>query len=340
MENHPVPQNISSYEFHLVGDMTLKQFLQLAGGIGIGFIFIRLQIIAIIKWPLAILSAIIGVLMAFVPINGRPFSTWLSAFIKAIYSPTEYVWIPEELVSAQTPPPASPPPVQVVQIPVVSPSPPVSSPPPQTISPPVKPAVPETTSPPPQFSDFLSAKKSAVPPLNYNKETTISKAAVVPPVTPVNTPPPVVEPKPSPFTPITKTPSSVVSTPPPAQTPPVSLYAPASQLPASSPITPAPIATLTSQISAPSQPNILSGLIVDSANTPLSQTTVEVIDTATGIPARALRTNKLGQFQIAIPLPAGNYNIIAEKDGLKFTPVSIQVKGGIVSPVIIQGQPA
>ena len=36
METHPVPQNISSYEFRLVGDMTLKQFLYLAGGILLG----------------------------------------------------------------------------------------------------------------------------------------------------------------------------------------------------------------------------------------------------------------------------------------------------------------
>ena len=31
-ESHPIPQQISSYQFRLVGDMTLKQFFQLARG--------------------------------------------------------------------------------------------------------------------------------------------------------------------------------------------------------------------------------------------------------------------------------------------------------------------
>ncbi|MFA6462708.1 MAG: hypothetical protein WCT51_01505 [Candidatus Shapirobacteria bacterium] len=33
MEQHAIPQQISSYEFKLVGDMTLKQFLKAAVGI-------------------------------------------------------------------------------------------------------------------------------------------------------------------------------------------------------------------------------------------------------------------------------------------------------------------
>ena len=39
MQQHPVPQHISNYEFKLVGDMTLKQFFQLAGGILVALIF-------------------------------------------------------------------------------------------------------------------------------------------------------------------------------------------------------------------------------------------------------------------------------------------------------------
>jgi hypothetical protein len=82
----------------------------------------------------------------------------------------------------------------------------------------------------------------------------------------------------------------------------------------------------------------LSGLITDPQNQPIPQITVEIVDVKTGIPARALRTNKLGQFQIAIPLPAGTYNVVAEKEGLTFDPVSVQIKGSIVPPVIIQGK--
>ena len=86
MQQHPVPQNISSYEFRLVGDMTLKQFFQLAGGVLVAFILYKTALPGILKWPLMSISALTGVLLAFVPINGRPFSQWLYAFFKAVYS--------------------------------------------------------------------------------------------------------------------------------------------------------------------------------------------------------------------------------------------------------------
>src|SRR4030042_1225030 len=72
MEQHPIPQNISSYQFRLVGDMTLKQFFQLAGGIVVGLIFYSSPLLPIIKWPFTIGSALLGVLLAFVPLEERP----------------------------------------------------------------------------------------------------------------------------------------------------------------------------------------------------------------------------------------------------------------------------
>ena len=92
MDQHPVPQNISSYEFHLVGDMTLKQFFQLAGGIAVAAVLYRLPLPFFIKWPVMALSVLMGIMLAFVPVSGRPFSQWIMAFIKAIYSPTEFHW--------------------------------------------------------------------------------------------------------------------------------------------------------------------------------------------------------------------------------------------------------
>src|SRR3989344_617992 len=127
MEQHPVPQNISSYEFRLVGDMTLKQFLQLAGGIVLAFIFFRLPIPVILKYPLVFVSAVTGAAMAFLPISGRPFTAWLTAFIRAVYSPT----LPQPPVvppPQPTPPPAPDPPPPAYTFPV--PGPLASSPPP------------------------------------------------------------------------------------------------------------------------------------------------------------------------------------------------------------------
>ena len=79
---------------------------------------------------------------------------------------------------------------------------------------------------------------------------------------------------------------------------------------------------------------------MDMENQPLPNATVEIVDVATGLPARALRTNRLGQFQIAIPLPKGTYNVIAEKEGFAFNPVSVLVEGSLVPPVIIPGKKA
>src|SRR5258708_6741719 len=92
MEQHPVPQNISSYQFHLVGDMTLKQFLELAGGVVVGIIIYATGLPAIIKWPLILFSAGLGAALAFVPLEERPLEKWIFAFIRSVYSPTLFHW--------------------------------------------------------------------------------------------------------------------------------------------------------------------------------------------------------------------------------------------------------
>ena len=92
MEQHPVPQPLTSYEFRLVGDMTLKQFFKLASGVILALIVYGINPPAFIKWPLIILFVLIGVGMAFLPLEGRPLDVWIVAFFKRIYSPTQYLW--------------------------------------------------------------------------------------------------------------------------------------------------------------------------------------------------------------------------------------------------------
>lgn len=297
METHPVPQNISSYEFRLVGDMTLKQFLQLAGGAVVALIIFRLPLIAIIKFPLTFIAAVTGILMAFVPINGRPFSTWLSAFVKAIYSPTEFIWNPV---------------APVATLPQISPIPaPVSAPPIQTLNPIPVPEVATST------------------PITHFTHTETTSAVVTKP-----------EPKPEPPpTPVIVPVKTEKAAPPKTELPPVPVTpvenVPQPQFPQSVKVSTANSASVTSQVTTPTVPNILAGIVCDNNSQPLGGITVEIVDTATGIPARALRTNRLGQFQIAIPLTPGTYNVIAEKEGVVFEPVSIQVKGTIIPPILI-----
>lgn len=92
IENHPIPQDITGFEFKLIGDMTLKQFAYLAGGIGIAWIFYTIPLAMLIKIPLGLLFIALGASLAFLPISGRPMDTMIKNFIKAAFSPTQYVY--------------------------------------------------------------------------------------------------------------------------------------------------------------------------------------------------------------------------------------------------------
>jgi len=114
MEQHPVPQNITGFEFKLVGDMTIRQFVYLALGIGLGYLATLLPWADIFKWPVALTVGFTGFALAFMPIEERPLDKWFVMFFKAIYSPTQFIWkktpqVLDWLILSQTNPPVSPP---------------------------------------------------------------------------------------------------------------------------------------------------------------------------------------------------------------------------------------
>lgn len=93
MEQHPVPRNISSFEFHLIGDMTLSQFFYLAGAAGAGFIIYKAAPFPdLIKYLMIGVTGFIGFSFAFLPIQERPLDKWIVAFIRSIFSPTQFIW--------------------------------------------------------------------------------------------------------------------------------------------------------------------------------------------------------------------------------------------------------
>lgn len=92
MEQHPIPQQISSYEFKLIGDMTLKQFLKAAVGIVIAVLINASGLIFFLKYPLMLIFGAGGLMIAFVPFQDRPLETWIVAFLRSIYSPTIYTY--------------------------------------------------------------------------------------------------------------------------------------------------------------------------------------------------------------------------------------------------------
>jgi len=89
---HLLPQDISSYRFRLIGDMTIKQFASLGICIVLAIIAYSFPLPFFFKYPLVFAFILLGVGMAFVPVQGRSLDVWLIAFIKSIYSPTQYTW--------------------------------------------------------------------------------------------------------------------------------------------------------------------------------------------------------------------------------------------------------
>lgn len=85
----------------------------------------------------------------------------------------------------------------------------------------------------------------------------------------------------------------------------------------------------------PDHPNLLSGSVTTPSGQSIEGVILELVD-ASGLPVRALRTNKLGQFMTATPLPAGAYTLTAEKEGLQFAPLTLNLANQVIAPLIIK----
>lgn len=92
MEQHSIPRQITTFEFKLIGFMTLRQFIYL-------IIFFPLAYIVYIIFPIPLVNillgvgvACIGVAFAFFPINDRPLDVWLKNLVKRLSSPTQYYY--------------------------------------------------------------------------------------------------------------------------------------------------------------------------------------------------------------------------------------------------------
>jgi hypothetical protein len=92
MREHPIPQDIVGYRFHIVGNMTIKQFAEIGVGVFIAFLLYQTNLLTIIKWPLMAISVAIGAALAFVPFEERPLDHWLFTFVRILYRPTKYYW--------------------------------------------------------------------------------------------------------------------------------------------------------------------------------------------------------------------------------------------------------
>ncbi len=326
MEQHPIPQNVSSYQFKLVGDMTLKQFFQLAGGFLVGLLFYASPLIGIIKWPFAIVSVILGALLAFVPLEERPLEKWIFAFFKAIYTPTLFYW--KKTTAPQ----------KFFQDESAGPAPTVGSPEQEAA---LKSYMATNKQGPSFLSKLDSSEQGFLAMLGglFAGTKTVS--------VPTNTPQPAVEKKPM------EIPLNVpikITTP---NTPHfvVEEKAQVANVPGVTSHTISPIVAGNEMISTnqaifsidaappspPTIPNVIVGQVVDEERKIVEGAIMEIKDEL-GRPIRALRSNKLGHFITVTPLDNGRYGIATEKDGYQFAAVSFDATGDLIPPILVQGK--
>lgn len=314
--------------------MTLKQFFQLAGGLVIGLIFYSTPLLPIIKWPFAILSGLLGVLLAFVPLEERPLERWIFAFFRAIYAPTEFVW-----QKTTTP-------TKVFQ------------------DEPVDEA--SSAAQDKAAQDYLTVTAQKGSPLGkldaaergfFSTLTGILSGLTpqIPRPTPTQTvtPPPaqakpeekkeVVIPQTAPIRVAPMAPPKLV-----VEERPKAPVTPTSQLTTHqvSPIIAGNEFVSTKQAifsidaappNPPTVPNVIVGQVVDNDRKIIEGAIMEIRDSA-GRPIRALRSNKAGHFITVTPLDSGHYDIVTDKEGFQFTPVSFEANGNLIPPILVQGR--
>src|SRR4030042_3317220 len=92
MEQHSVPRQITTFEFKLIGFMTLRQFIYLLVFIPMGIVVYYLFPIPILNLILAVLVGSLGLIFAFVPIYDRPVDVWLKNLYKRLTKPTQFLY--------------------------------------------------------------------------------------------------------------------------------------------------------------------------------------------------------------------------------------------------------
>jgi len=90
MDQHPIPRQITTFEFKLIGFLTIKQFIYLVIFVALGLAVYGLTPVPILNVMFGVLTAAIGVAFAFIPINDRPMEVWIKNLIKRLTSPTQY----------------------------------------------------------------------------------------------------------------------------------------------------------------------------------------------------------------------------------------------------------
>ncbi len=299
MEQHPIPQQITSYEFKLVGDMTLKQFGKAAGGVIIALLINSSKLVFFVKWPLIFIFAAGGLALAFVPFQDRPLETWLMAFIKSIYSPTIYTYKKES-------------PENWLEIDLSK----------QLKSDEKEEEVVVPIKEDKKVKEFINSLPSIGREKEEVKEEAIEKKE--------NPSRPAAE---SPLGKGDQTEKQEiieVEEKKEEKTKPVNLDLKKEKLRA----TGTAVFGEIPMPDIPDLPNLVVGMVLDLNHKIVEGAIIEIQD-KDGNPSRVLKTNKLGQFKTLTQLSNGNYLVVTEKENLEFDRVEINLTGKIVEPIKI-----
>lgn len=337
MENqHPIPQQISSYQFRLVGDMTLKQFFQLAAGALISLLIYASGLHPIIKWPLILFFALAGVALAFLPFEERPLDKWVIAFFRSVYSPTKYAWtrIKDKNYFQDE---AAAPPDNIV--------------------------APQGKEEMERYLSQRTAQKGPLSQLEQAEQAFLQKVTGLFGQTKATAQNQAVIKQPQP--------QGVAQIQQPQQqdgkrdikipdSRPVRIVTEEKgqkqeegkqqQSQQSSKVDPtlsgqevdgkakeAKFSVDASPPMPPTQANTISGQVMDNDGKIVEAAILEVRDVS-GRPVRAVKTNKLGHFYVVTPLQNGEYEIETEKEGLEFDKVKFEADGEIIPPMAIRAK--
>lgn len=364
MEQHAIPQAITTYKFRLVGDMTLKQFLELGFGLVMAWIIYNSGMNFLFKWTLAPFFAFFGFALAFVPIEDRPLDLWLINLFKALYHPTQFIYKtqikPMDIFSANQPLPINHN-IKINQsgdldeyLKTLPDSPATTFDLAEkkylehitnlfgalglnTAFPAIVVNQPQPLNPIKATVKGVRVRKLMTPQMCLLPHATIfqapaeSKQAVMPLAKITNSQLPISNKTIAPAKPISPT----TSKPSPILPPQPKTDRPMAETPKKEETTAPVFAGNLVLPHVPDKPNLISGITLDKDGKILSDVILEIQDKQ-NLPVRALKSNKLGQFFISTPLADGIYQIQSEHESYKFAIIKLEAKGEIIPPLKIQ----
>lgn len=350
---HRVPESVFEVEFKLFDIMSMKQFVivMVTAGFAVLFYFLLDKITAsFFKWLVVITIVIVGLIVAFLKLQGEPFEVYVTNFILALVSPQRRVWskanqLPEYLKDSTQPSPKQV--SELAQKAQKAATPAISQEMLQTIT--------QTKQAPGPLTELDLIEKQYL----EGKLPVFGAVKRSEPQAQVEPAPSAEAPKPAGRQPPITTPVQLV---PPPQ-PPTTLETPEPQ-------TQTPLVTQPVQSNAPSplqsqmniseeavsteslnnsaatipkaamKPNVFAGEVYSYDGKPLTTVLINIRQKqANGPIIRALTSNPLGQFVSSDPLQDGKYVVELIKPGYKFPRYKFHAKGELILPKRYLGQP-